>query len=82
MSKTIYQQVIEQGIEHDSHQSDLYIPVNGITYDLVTDYEHSCNVTKFISQKDGQPWYEIPFAYDPWWQEAEKTAAGWTKAAK
>lgn len=52
------------GIEIDNHCSDLYVPVNKTTTKIIDSYEYKCNVTTFISQIDGKPWYEIPFAYE------------------
>ena len=65
MSINIYTQVIELEIEHDHHCSDLYIPVNDQTIDLINNYEFKCNVTRFISQIDGKQWFDIPFSYYP-----------------
>lgn len=73
----IYDEVIKQKIEHSSHSSDLYIPVNDETKKLVSQYEHKGNVTIFSSAIDGKPWFDIPFAYEPFWPNAEKQIDKW-----
>lgn len=67
---SIYQQVIERGVEHANHSSDLYIPVNDETRALIAEYEHKRNVSVFKNNIDGKPWFDIPFAYDPFWNRA------------
>jgi len=79
MIKSIYDKVIEAGIEHDNHCSDLYIPANDETRKLLDEYEYKCNVTTFTSNIDGKRWFDIPFAYEPYWKRAEKTVEGWAK---
>ena len=68
---SIYQQVIEAGIEHDHHESDLYIPVNDQTKKIVHSYEFKRNVTMFASKIDGKPWFNIPFAFQPFWDSKQ-----------
>lgn len=67
-SKTLFHQVKEAGIPFDNHCSDLYIPVNMKTQKLVAEYEFKQNVTTFSSAIDKTPWFDIPFAYDPYWE--------------
>jgi hypothetical protein len=67
MSDNIYTQVVALGIEHSNHESDLYIPVNEQTRELVKNYKFASNVTTFKSNIDGKPWYDIPFAFTPYW---------------
>lgn len=68
-SAELYRHVLEQGIEHDSHASDLYIKVDSRSQDLVQQYKFRTNVTTFTSQIDKQLWYDIPFAYQPFWEK-------------
>lgn len=60
---TLFEKVVNRGIEWDNHCSDLYIPVNDKTRELINDYEFKCNVTTFKSAIDGSEWYDIPFSY-------------------
>lgn len=77
MNKSIYDKVIAAGIEHDNHCSDLYIPVNEETRKLVNEYEHKCNVTTFMCNVTKVPWFDIPFAYEPYWKRADKIVETW-----
>lgn len=78
MSQTmsIYQKMIAAGVKVDNHYSDLYAPVNPVTEKIVSEYEHKSNVTTF----HGGQYYDIPFAFDPYWeakqnQQKQKTGA-------
>ena len=73
MFTDFYGKVVELGIEHDHHESDLYVPINAQTKTLMNDYEYGMLVTTFKDQITGNLWYDIPCAYTPWWEErAEK----------
>lgn len=61
---TIHQEVLKAGIEVGSHYSDLYVKVTPVSTEIVNQYEYKKNVTTFVSQIDGTLWYDIPFAYD------------------
>lgn len=67
--KTLYQIVLENGIEHCNHCSDLYLPVNDKTRKLILEYKYKQNVTIFISRIDKKLWYDVPFAYDIYWKK-------------
>lgn len=58
---------LELNIPMESHESDLYLQVNEDSIKLVNEYEFKQNVTKFISQTDKKEWFDIPFAYEPFW---------------
>jgi hypothetical protein len=64
---SIYEQMKATGVEIGSHESDLYVPVTEETTAIVNAYEFKGNVTRFTSQIDKKPWYDIPFAYEPHW---------------
>ena len=63
MITDIYKEVLSLGIQHDNHESDLYLWVTPETTKLVDDYEFKGNVTTFTSETDGKRMFEIPFAY-------------------
>ena len=56
-----------QGNEIDHHQSDLYLKVTPISEELVKNYEFKNNVKRFYSRTDKSSWFDIPFAYSPYW---------------
>lgn len=66
---SIYTQMVEAGVEIDNHESDLYVPRNETTIALLRQYEFKQNCSYFINQINGDTWIDIPFAYDPWWDE-------------
>lgn len=49
--------------------SDLQCKVTHETQALIKRYKYKKLVTRFISAIDGTDWYEIPFAYTPYWDE-------------
>lgn len=61
-----------RGIIFDSHESDLYIPTTEVTKKIIENYVFSNNVTSFVSELDGNAWYEIPFANNDFWSKKEK----------
>ena len=69
--KGIYQRLLDAGCEISNHCSDLYTPVNATSCKIVEEYRklsRNC-VTIFNSQEDGSLWYDIPFAYMPYWEK-------------
>lgn len=67
---SIYEELMVAGQPINSHYSDLYTPVNDVTKELVK--KHKCRATIFINQTDGGWWYDIPFAYEPYWDCKQK----------
>lgn len=65
MDKTIYEALQAANVPMENHLSDLYCPVTPFTAELVRQYR--INVTVFTSPVDGGLWYDIPFAYEPYW---------------
>jgi hypothetical protein len=65
----IYEEAQKLGVEIDHHASDLYIPVTPKTKKLIEQYEYRSIVKIFQNQIDGKSWYDIPFAYQPFWNK-------------
>ena len=72
MANGIYEAIKAAGVETDHHEADLYAPVNEITEKLVAEYEFKRNVTRFRCAIDGKMWFDIPFAYTPFWEAAAR----------
>lgn len=72
--ETIYKQLQAAGVELDSHASDLYAKVSDVSKPIVEAYKFRQQVTVFKSNKDGAAWYDIPFAFDPYWDRCERSA--------
>lgn len=68
MKKSIYELAMMAGCELSHHQSDLYLKKTDETQKLVDNYEFKNIVTTFKSLIDHTPWFDIPFAYDPFWE--------------
>ena len=68
--KNIYEEAVKRMPENeiDHHYSDLYLKVTPISKKLVGQYEWRQNVTTFRSQISRERWYEIPFAFTPYWE--------------
>ena len=67
----IYDDLLAAGVKLAHHESDLYAKVTPESEVIVENYEFRDNVTTFTSQVDGELWYDIPFAYDPYWKSKE-----------
>lgn len=52
--------------------SDLQCKVTDRTRAVIEKYKYKHLVTMFHSVIDGTLWYEIPFAFSPWWSDPEK----------
>jgi len=63
----IFEEVKRLNIPYDNWCSDLYIPKNKQTMELIKRYKYKCNVTSFISQVEKALWYDIPFAYSDYY---------------
>jgi len=81
-SGELYEAAKAKGVEIDHHKSDLYIPVNDTTRALVKEYDCTGNVTTFVSNVDGKFWYNIPFAYQPFWDKVARRVAAVEEARK
>lgn len=72
----LYTQCVAAGIPTANHYSDLYIPVNEVTRKLVAEYAAAggTQATMFHNQVEGGTWYDVPFAYSPYWEEKQNKA--------
>jgi hypothetical protein len=79
----VHEQLSKAGVELDHHASDLYAKRTPVSERILRGYEHRRNVTTFRSNVDGTVWYDIPFAYMPFWDRVSrlsgKVAAGAAK---
>jgi hypothetical protein len=64
---SIHAKLVKANQPIDNHHSDLYTPVNSTTERIVRKYQHRRNVETFRNTIDGGIWYDIPFAFDPYW---------------
>lgn len=55
--------------------SDLHLKVTSVSKELIKNYKFAEQIKTFKSElpgEEGTLWYDIPFAYSPWWDEKEK----------
>lgn len=76
--KTIYEALTDAGVQLDNHYSDLYALATEDCIRIVAEYRKGATigpVSTFISNIDGKRWYDIPFAYMPYWADVERKCA-------
>ena len=66
----IYEQLKKANIPLDHHASDLYAKVTPESQKIIESYPGKSHVTTFISNLDFESWYDIPFAYTPFWEKS------------
>jgi len=71
---TLFEALTAAGIPTDHHESDLYFPVTPTSTAILAQYPAwKASATTFVIQPEhadrGQLWYDVPFAYDPYWYE-------------
>ena len=71
---TLYDEVVKRGIPHANHESDLYLPCTEETRLLLMHYGHVATATTFVNQVEGGRWYDVPFAYVPFWRKVAVNA--------
>ena len=64
----IYQKLKEANVELDHHGSNLYAIKCPESKAIIEKYAFKRNVSVFRSKIDGKMWYEIPFAFAPYWK--------------
>lgn len=75
---SIYTDLVAAGVTISDHQGDLYALVTPASAAIVQAYEFKARVTRFRSDDpadNGAAFYDIPFAYDPFWNTAEPEEA-------
>lgn len=73
--KSIYAQAVVMlpASDIDHHESDLYLRKTPASEKLVAQYSYRNIVTTFRCAIEHDVWYEIPFAYDPFWEERRRS---------
>lgn len=65
---TLYDALREAGCKLDSHESDLYVEASAVATTILkrfpTQWE---NTRSFTSEIDGRLWFDVPFAFEPFW---------------
>lgn len=77
MSKDLYQELKEAGCEIDNHESDLYVKATMKSLEIIKKHGlkfDGIQAGQFWHQVTKQRWFEIPFAYTPWWEKRASIA--------
>lgn len=64
----LYQRLKEAGVPLDSHESDLYAKATPEAERIFAEAGVREPQT-FVSEMDGEIWYDIPYAYTPYWEQ-------------
>ena len=67
---SIYDELKAANLPLDNHESDLYALMTVESMKIIDNYNYKSNVKTFKSQIDGKIWYDIPFAYKPFWNKS------------
>ena len=65
--KTLYQALIAAGVECSGCHSDLYFPITEKSKQVLKEFPNAYRST-FRSNITKELMYEVPFAFDPYWQ--------------
>lgn len=72
----IYDDLKSAGVPLDNHESDLYALVTPESTRIVQAHTQAHGgrgmITTFVSSIDGKRWYDIPFAYLPFWEKVKE----------
>lgn len=71
---TLYEELVKAGCEIGNYQSDLHVRCSEKALVIIVDHVLRPDSllqmpNKFVSNIDGELWYDIPFAYDPFWNK-------------
>ena len=69
--ESLYAECVRLGVPVQSHYSDLYIPVNDLTREILKRHPY-CRPSGFINQVEGGLWYDCPFQFTPYWESKQK----------
>lgn len=83
--QTLYQRLVADGIpaaDMGHHESDLHLRDTRAVRTVLDEFnlralrrgEQAWGYKPFTSAVDGSAWLDIPFAYDPWWQNRAKAS--------
>lgn len=69
---SLYRRLKDAGCELDHHESDLQVRATPEALAIIKAYEDEggfTNKRQFVSQTDGTPWIDLPFHYEPYWDQ-------------
>ena len=52
-----------------NHESDLYFADSANEREILARFPYSAKLaTRFENQQNGETWWDVPFAFLPWWE--------------
>lgn len=73
---SLYTTLVEAGVEVSNWQSDLYFPINDTTRQILASFPKEKSIAKtFMSNDTKKLTYEVPFAFDPYWEKKVSQSA-------
>lgn len=83
--KSLYDAIKDAGIPFSNHESDLYFKKTDKSTAILRTYALARAVaTTFVNQAPpnvGEIWYDVPFAYMPFWEKVSRVCDAHAKAA-
>lgn len=67
---SIYTEAVQLGLTIGNHESDLYLKQCPEADALAETAPNS----QMFQSTDGSFWWDIPFSYDPWWEQKNRDA--------
>lgn len=71
MKQTLFEAIKAAGIEYDYYQSDLFFRCTHESREILKQYPAQA-ISAGIFYSRGSAWYDVPFAYDPFWGKVKK----------
>ncbi len=65
---SLYSDLLAAKVEISNHESDLYFEISDVSNDILTRHPEA-RPKRFLNQITYTMWYEVYFAYDPWWEK-------------
>jgi len=80
MTATLYGDLLAAGVPMDNHESDLHFADTADSRAILARFPESAKIARrFPNQLGGGTWWDVPFAFLPWWErrcQAEALRAG------
>lgn len=74
---TIYDEMVAARVPLDSHESDLYALDCPASRAILRRFPtHKANAQRFHHAVTGAAWIDVPFAFDPFWNNKARRAGG------
>lgn len=70
MTASLYGDLLSTGVAIAYHESDLYFADTPVSWAILAHWPDNARLaTRFEDQQTGDTWWDVPFAFLPWWEE-------------